>query len=507
MRIVSRHRWRVLALGLMLAVAWPAAAFGAANPAGAGEKESVADEQDVERLIATLEDPEARSALITDLKALIEANRSTADDGDGLPDGGDLLSGVTELLENAWRAIVQVDPLDLLTSIGISLVIVVVALLIRWLTVRLLRKLYGRLTGRGDPEQEPSAEPAADGAVAESDYQYDYQSDEERRGELPRAVVRVVNLIVGVLTVALIAETWGAGFGKLLQTDLGARIVQAGLAIGLILVFTLIAWHVAGIVVARLLTLASGSSDAERTARRLDTLVPLLRSVLQGIIGVLAGLLILSELGIDIGPLLAGAGILGLAVGFGAQTLVKDLLTGVTILLEDGATIGDVVEVAGHIGVVEEMSIRTMRLRDLAGAVHLVPYSEVTTIINYTQDYSYFLTDVGVAYREDTDQVCEVLTEIAAELRQDPDYRAEVLEDLEILGVDKFADSAVLIRARLKTQPGQQWRVGREFNRRMKRSFDERGIEIPFPHTTLYFGEPKEGLPPPARVLMANAEE
>lgn len=494
-------------LGLWLTLALPA--LGAAERAGAAEGEAVADEQDVERLIATLEDPEARTALITDLRALIEANQQDDEAANGLPDGGDLVAGIGQLLEDAWRAVIEVDPVELLTSLGISLLIVVVALLVRWLTLRLLRKLYGRLTGRAEEDEAPSAGAGAADASGASgaDYHYDYQSDEERRGELPRAVVRMVNLIVAVLAVALIAETWGAGFGKLLQTDLGSRIVQAGLAIGLILVFTLIAWHVAGLVVARLLTLASGSSDAERTARRLDTLVPLLRSVLQGVIGVLAGLLILSELGIDIGPLLAGAGILGLAVGFGAQTLVKDLLTGVTILLEDGATIGDVVEVAGHIGVVEEMSIRTMRLRDLAGAVHLVPYSEVTTIINYTQDYSYFLTDVGVAYREDTDQVCEALAEIAADLRQDPDYRAEVLEDLEILGVDKFADSAVLIRARLKTQPGQQWRVGREFNRRMKRCFDERGIEIPFPHTTLYFGEPKEGLPPPARVLMANAEE
>lgn len=482
-------------------------ALGAAAPAPDGGTETVADERDVERLIATLEDPEARDLLISDLKALIEANGARAeDDGGGLPDGGDLVAGIGQILENAWRAVLDVDPVELLTSLGISLIIVVVALLSRWLTVRLLRRLYGRLTGRGeDATDAADAEPLAPAAV-ETDYEYDYQSEEERRGELPRAVVRMVNLLVGVLAAALVAETWGAGFGELLRTDLGARLIQAGLAIGLILVFTLIAWHVAGIVVARLLTLAGGSSDAERTARRLDTLVPLLRSILQGVIGVLAGLLILSELGIDIGPLLAGAGILGLAVGFGAQTLVKDLLTGVTILLEDGATIGDVVEAAGHIGVVEEMSIRTMHLRDLAGAVHLVPYSEVTTIINYTQDYSYFLTDVGVAYREDTDQVFEVLGEVAADLRRDPEYRSEILEDLEILGVDKFADSAVLIRARLKTQPGSQWRVGREFNRRMKIRFDEQGIEIPFPHTTLYFGEPKEGLPPPARLLVTNED-
>jgi small conductance mechanosensitive channel len=295
--------------------------------------------------------------------------------------------------------------------------------------------------------------------------------------------------------------------GELLRTTLGARIAEAALAVGLILVITSVAWHVAGLLVVRLLTLAAGRRRDERTVRRVDALVPLMRSVLQMIIGVLAALLILSELGVNIAPLLAGAGILGLAVGFGAQTLVKDLITGVTILLEDGATVGDVVEVAGHAGVVEEMRIRVIELRDLAGAVHLIPYSEVTSIINHTQDFSFHLMEVGVAYREDTDEVCGVLNEISDEMRRDDTFGPDILEPLEILGVDKFADSAVVIKARLKTKPGRQWATGREFNRRMKQQFDRRGIEIPFPHTTVYFGEPKQGKAPPARLAIDDSSK
>jgi small conductance mechanosensitive channel len=193
-------------------------------------------------------------------------------------------------------------------------------------------------------------------------------------------------------------------------------------------------------------------------------------------------------------------------VGFGAQTLMKDLITGVTILLEDGATVGDVVEVGGHAGVVEEMRIRVMQLRDLAGTVHLIPYSEVTTIMNRTKDFSYYLMDVGVAYREDTDAVCEVLTAVCEEMRGDDAFADDIQQPLEILGVNRFADSAVEIRARIRTIAGRQWAVGREFNRRMKKAFDERGIEIPFPHTTLYFGEPKQGTAPPARLLLSRED-
>jgi small conductance mechanosensitive channel len=209
---------------------------------------------------------------------------------------------------------------------------------------------------------------------------------------------------------------------------------------------------------------------------------------------------VLSELGMDIGPLLAGAGVVGLAIGFGSQKLVQDVINGVFILFEDSIAVGDVVQVGDHAGVVEALSIRSIRLRDLSGQVHTVPFSAVDTVINMTKDFSYYLLDIGVAYRENTDEVVAVVKDIVEEMREDPNFKDAILEPLDVLGVNAFADSAVVIRARIKTLPSKQWGVGREFNRRMKQRFDERGIEIPFPHTTLYFGEGKDGTAPPMRV-------
>ena len=188
-------------------------------------------------------------------------------------------------------------------------------------------------------------------------------------------------------------------------------------------------------------------------------------------------------------PLLAGAGVLGIAVGFGAQTLVKDFLTGITVILEDLLQIGDVVQVGQRSGRVERITLRKIQLRDLEGIVHTVPFGEVSIVDNYTKEYSYYLFDVGVAYKEDTDQVIEHLKNIDEGMRESEQYQDLILEPLEILGVDQFADSAVVIKARIKTRAHDRWTIGREFKRRIKYTFDEHGIEIPFPHQTVYFGD------------------
>jgi small conductance mechanosensitive channel len=216
--------------------------------------------------------------------------------------------------------------------------------------------------------------------------------------------------------------------------------------------------------------------------------------------------LILSELGLNIAPLLAGAGVVGLAIGFGSQKLVQDIITGMFVLLGDTIRIGDVVEVATRIGVVEQMTMRTVVLREYGGNVHTIPYSAIDTVTNYTKDFSYAVFDIGVAYRENVDQVMEVLREIGAEMNRDPYFRRLILEPLEIAGVDRFADSAVIIKARLKTRPLKQWEVSREFNRRVKNRFDELDIEIPYPHQTVYFGVDKSGQAPPARVELGGAD-
>lgn len=218
----------------------------------------------------------------------------------------------------------------------------------------------------------------------------------------------------------------------------------------------------------------------------------------------IAALVILEQLGIATGPVLAGVGIFGLAVGFASQSLIKDVINGLFVLFEDSLSVGDIVTLRGIGGQVEKLTLRAVTLRDLSGNVHVIPNSSFDMVTNMTKEYSRYLLDVGVAYRENVDTVIDILREIDEEMRSDPAYGGDMLEPLEILGLDRFDDSAVVIRARLQTRPIQQWRIGREFNRRMKKAFDARGIEIPFPHRTLYWGVPKEGKQPPSEVVMEN---
>lgn len=492
----------LLALGAAGAGAAAQAASAAASAAAPAEETAPAATEDLEALVATLKDDARREELVRDLELLLEARQLQAE-AERPPPGDAAVNLLIGLAEDLWQALLAIDPRAVLLSGLYSIAVLLAALTLRWLLLRLLQRLNAwllRLRADSSVETETAdeAETEAETGAATATGAETGMVD----GELPQLIRRLVNIIVGVAALAGIAEAWGANLSGLLATEIGSRLADTLVSTGFIVLVAAVLWNAAGPVVQRALTLG-GRSDSDRTARRLDTLTPLLRSVLQTTITVMAALLVLSELGVNIGPLLAGAGILGLAVGFGAQTLVKDLISGVIILLEDGASVGDVVTVAGHTGAVEEMRIRTIRLRDLSGVVHLVPYGEVTTIENYTQDFSYFLTEIGVAYRENTDEVCAVIEAVGADLAEDPDWRADFLEPLQILGVHAFADSAVVIRARIKTVPGRQWALGREFNRRLKQRFDEQGIEIPFPHTTLYFGEPKTGKAPPLRLAQA----
>ena len=183
---------------------------------------------------------------------------------------------------------------------------------------------------------------------------------------------------------------------------------------------------------------------------------------------------------------------------------MKDIITGLFILLEDSISVGDVVDVAGHSGVVESLTIRTIRLRDVQGTVHTVPFSEVSSVKNLTKEFSYALMEIGIAYREDVDDVIGVIQDVGATLRMDEGLSASILEDIQVQGLDRFDDSAVVIRARIKTKPLQQWSVRRAFNKALKRRFDELGIEMPFPHQTIYFGEDKTGAAPAAPVRLVR---
>lgn len=281
-------------------------------------------------------------------------------------------------------------------------------------------------------------------------------------------------------------------------------VSTSGLRVILITVGMIVLLSLLKRVMTRLRGIYEGALPTPGQLKRADTLTHVVRDVSRVVILAIGSMMILSEVGVDLKPLLAAAGLGGLAIGFGAQNLVKDVISGFFILLENSIRVGDVVEIAGVGGLVEEVKLRTITLRDLSGNVHVVPNGVVDKVKNMTKGYSYYLFDIGVAYREDVDEVMTVLKEIAAELQGDPGFSGDILESLEMLGVDQFADSAVIIKCRIKTQPLKQWRVGREMNRRIKKTFDARGIEIPFPHQTIYWGEPKKGTPPP--LYIANLQ-
>jgi small conductance mechanosensitive channel len=227
--------------------------------------------------------------------------------------------------------------------------------------------------------------------------------------------------------------------------------------------------------------------------KRLDTLGRVSRYTAAVIIILVTGMLVLTELGISIAPILASAGVVGIAIGFGAQSLIKDYFNGFFLLMENQIRQGDVVEVAGKSGLVEEITLRHIRLRDYDGNVHFIPNGALTTVTNFSRGFAYAVIDIGVAYREDIEAVFEVMREVAAGMRADATLAPLILEDLEIAGVDAWADSAVMIRSRFKVQPLQQWTVKRVFLLRLKQAFDRLGIEIPFPHLTIYPGRAKDG--------------
>jgi small-conductance mechanosensitive channel len=254
-----------------------------------------------------------------------------------------------------------------------------------------------------------------------------------------------------------------------------------------------------------------GRLDGTDSARRAETLGRVVRYLIAMVISAVAVMLVLAEVGVSLAPILGAAGVVGLAIGFGAQSLVKDYFTGFFILFEDQIRTGDVVSIAGIGGSVEDITLRHVRLRDYDGNVHFVPNGLITSVTNMSRSFAQAVMDVGVSYREDVDQVMALMAEVGRQLRADPDHAVKILGDLEIAGVERLDDSAVVLRCRFKVAPLQQWTVRREYLRRMKAAFDAQGIEIPFPHVTVYAGVGKDGSAPalpvrlPAGALEAQA--
>lgn len=257
-----------------------------------------------------------------------------------------------------------------------------------------------------------------------------------------------------------------------------------------------LAWVALGVLrlITRRIEAAIGHGDASTMTaheQRTKTLVGLVRSIGLVLIAVLSGFMVLNAIGLDIGPLLATAGVAGLAISFGAQSLVKDLLSGLFILFENQFGVGDVIRVGDVGGMVEKMTLRIVVLRDIQGVVHIVPNGELTKVSNLTRTWSRAVLEIGVAYKEDVDRVMAVMREVGAEMAADEEWQPLLVDEITVPGIESFGDSSVNIRIMAKTVPLKQWDVARELRRRLKYRFDAEGIEIPFPHRTLFWGEGK----------------
>ena len=332
-----------------------------------------------------------------------------------------------------------------------------------------------------------------------------FPSLESRANRYLPVLTTVVSVAVYGLGALAVLQAWDVDSFAWFDSPVGRKLTGSLASIAIVLVSALVAWELFSSAVERYLSAVDDSGRPLARSARARTLLPLFHTTVAVFLVVMVTLIVLSELGVNIAPLLAGAGVVGLAIGFGSQALVKDVITGLFILIEDTLSVGDVVDVGkDHSGVVERITVRSIRLRDETGAIHTVPFSEVTSVKNMTRDFSYYVANIGVAYREDTDEVEAVIKEVGDAIRADPALGPSMMEAIEIIGVDRFEASSVVIKIRLKTLPIHQWKVGREFNRRLKKAFEEHGIEMPFPHQTIYFGADKKGEAPAARILLES---
>jgi small conductance mechanosensitive channel len=313
-----------------------------------------------------------------------------------------------------------------------------------------------------------------------------YPGLEARANRYLPVLGRTVRIVIYVLAGVLVLQAWGVESLEWLTSRAGVHMIGTALGILVVLTLALVLWEMINMGLDRYGARIDASS---RSSARVRTLLPLLRTIILVVLCVMVGLVVLSQIGINITPLLAGAGVIGLAVGFGSQKLVQDVINGLFILAEDTVSVGDVVKIDDNSGVVEEIRIRNIRLRDASGSIITVPFSEVKTIINMSRDYGKYVFDISVAYKENIDKVFDILKSIDEEMRKDDRFSSLIISPLEIVGIEKFTESAVIVRALYTTLPTKQWDVGREFNRRLKKRFDEMDIDFSFPTLTVYKGE------------------
>ena len=297
----------------------------------------------------------------------------------------------------------------------------------------------------------------------------------------------LVGAAIYVFAALAVLQAWNVAAFAWLGSNLGRQLAGQLLSIGLIIAAALVLWEIFQSAIERYLNGIDAGGPPRRT--RLRTLLPFLRTAALSVIVVLTALIVLSHIGIDIGPLLAGAGVIGVAIGFGSQGLVKDIITGLFMLVEDQLAVGDIVDVGkDHAGVVEAITIRTIRLRDQAGTVHTVPFSEVASVKNLTRDFAYAVARIAVSYGEDIDRVVEILREVSAELMADETLRPLILDPFDYQGVDTLDSGAAILLLRIRTLPSKQFVVGRAFNRLVKIAFDKHGVAMRDPTSIVVSG-------------------
>jgi len=366
---------------------------------------------------------------------------------------------VVRAIRGLVNQIASLSPAEAAIDVGLTIGDVLAAAALIWILDRLLRRGVERLAQRG----------LVEGASADGG---------------PKAAAASWGLLkVAIIAVAalMILQIWGVAPLGWLSGSGGTTALR----VAVLVVVGAGGVEICGRVIERIFHgLATRSRDVRRAAQ-FHTLRPIVKGLTNGCLVLFLGLTLLSELGVKIAPLLAGAGVVGVALGFGAQTLVKDFLTGLFLIIEDIVSVGDNVMIGNYSGWVESMTLRTIRLRDFDGALHVFPYSEAQVIHNRTKSFSYAVFEPKISYVSDLEQATAVMRQVGGALKADKKFAQMILEPLEVVGVDQFTDVGVVVKARIKTTPGNQWRVQREFNRRLKPAFDAQRVEIGYTNVQL----------------------
>lgn len=319
------------------------------------------------------------------------------------------------------------------------------------------------------------------------------------RKPLSKLNIMLLKSIIIATALFVILRNLGFDISEWLKGEQGELILVRAITLTILFIFWYIISTILSSVVSKYLTTTDEEGSLINDNGRLRTVLPLIKNVILISISLVFILIALASFNVNIMPLLAGAGVVGIAIGFGSQKLVADFITGIFNLIEDTMQVGDVVQINDLSGTVDNLSVRSVRLRDASGNVHTIPFSAVEQVSNLTREFSFAVIDIGVSYNENIDYVFEVLSDIGKEMQDDQPWSFYIVEELEIFGLDSFGDSSVNIRARFKTRPGKQFGVRREFNRRIKNTFDAKGIQIPYPHLTVYRGDQPSDSPSPKK--------